>query len=596
MERRKESAIWRYFTVATPARSTAVCNICKTEVSRGGSSTATYNTTNLIKHLRKHHVKEHAEFEQATSSKGAGGTAQQQLTLSESLQRREKYPANSVKATKITEKIMECIVLDGEPLSLVERTGFRRLIEFLESRYTIPSRKYFTETALPELYKRVRDHIAKQIKDVTAMSFTTDIWSSDVCPISLLSLTVHWLDTSCTPHSAMLQAKNFHGSHTGETISAAIKQMLDQWRIPLCNVHVILTDNARNMKRAMAILGVRNLGCFAHTIQLVVDEGLLSQRSVSEVLACCRQIVGHFKHSNLAYSRLQDIQMQMQMEPKRLQQDVKTRWNSTYIMVQSLLEQKRALCAYIADHDDLPSTLTANQWALMEKTSIVLAPFEELTRKVSSSTASTADVIPAVTVLRRLLAREGDEDTGIKTMKRTLLQALERRFITLEDKPLYTYSTLLDPRYKDRYFTNPDTAKYAKEALLKELQEGDCRTTAITAEASEAAEPLEKAPRMETAAPSSKSSLMKEFDQILEESDDPGAATSSGPAVEQLHAYFAEKTIATSDNPYQYWGVNRQRVMDLGGSGTGTRHGAGTKRVDDPLAAPGTERGFIKEN
>ena len=154
------------------------------------------------------------------------------------------------------------------------------------------------------------------------MSFTTDIWSSDVCPMTLLSLTVHWLDASYSPHSAMLQAKNFHGSHTGDAISAAIKAMLDQWHIPLTKVHVILRDNASNMKKAMATMGMRSLGCFAHTLQLVVNEGLLSQRSVSDAIASCRQIVGHFKHSPLAYSRLRDIQLQMQMQPKRLQQDV----------------------------------------------------------------------------------------------------------------------------------------------------------------------------------------------------------------------------------------------------------------------------------
>ena len=118
-------------------------------------------------------------------------------------------------------------------------------------------------------------------------------------------------------------------------------------------------------------------------------------------------------------------------------------------MIQSLLEQKRVLCAYIADHN-LPSTLTANQWALLEKTSIVLAPFEELTRKVSSSTAFTANVIPAVTVLKRILAKEGDADTGIKTMKKNLLQAVNKHFDTVEDEPLYALATLLDSRYKDR--------------------------------------------------------------------------------------------------------------------------------------------------
>ena len=84
---------------------------------------------------------------------------------------------------------------------------------------------------------------------------------------------------------------------------------------------------------------------------------------MSDAIEIGKQIVRHFKHSPLAYSQLQDIQVQMQMQPKRLQQDVKTRWNSTCL---SLLEQKWVLCAYIADHD-LPSALTVNQWALLEK-------------------------------------------------------------------------------------------------------------------------------------------------------------------------------------------------------------------------------------
>ncbi len=90
-------------------------------------------------------------------------------------------------------------------------------------------------------------------------------------------------------------------------------------------------------------------------------------------------------------------------------------------MVESLLEQKRPISAYGADHD-LPATLTANQWALLEKTVTVLAPFEELTKQISSSTSSAAEVIPSVTVLKRLLARESQEDTGIKQWKLPFLR------------------------------------------------------------------------------------------------------------------------------------------------------------------------------
>lgn len=201
-------------------------------------------------------------------------------------------------------------------------------------------------------------------------------------------------------HSAMLNATNSRGSHTCDAIAATLKEMFEKWQSG-------------------------------------------------------RQVVGHFKHSPLAYSRLQDIHLEMNMQPKRLQQDVKTRWNSTYFMIESLIEQKRALSAYSAEHE-LPTTLTANQWALLEKTMTCLEPFEEpfevqdrSGRKVSSATASTADVVPSVTVLSRLLSMETEADSGIKTMKKTLLGAVDKHFSTVEDEPLYALSTLLDPRYKD---------------------------------------------------------------------------------------------------------------------------------------------------
>lgn len=115
-------------------------------------------------------------------------------------------------------------------------------------------------------------------------------------------------------------------------------------------------------------------------------------------------------------------------------------------MIQSLVEQKRALGIYASEYD-LPDKLTANQWTLLEKTASVMGPFEELTRKVSSSDAMAADVIPAITVLLRFLSRETEEDHGVKTMKGTLAAAVKKRFADVEGNPLYSLATLLDPRY-----------------------------------------------------------------------------------------------------------------------------------------------------
>ncbi|XP_023694531.2 zinc finger BED domain-containing protein 4-like isoform X2 [Paramormyrops kingsleyae] len=406
------SAIWKYFTLETTTSSTAICNLCKIKVSRGGSSVAVYNTTNLIKHLKNHHTEEHEEFRQAKQKKDE--ESKKQLTLPEAYSRHEKLPNNSPKAAKITEKVLEFIVLDDQPLSVVDNVGFRRLMEYLEPRYSLPSQKYISETALPEQYSRVMTLIEEQVKDAQSMSFTADIWSSAVCPMSLLSVTVHWVNPqSYDFQNVVLQVKGLCGSQTSTSISTVIREML------------------------------------------------------------------------------------------------------------------------------------------------------ELTRNISSSTSTTADVIPAISVLERLLSRQDDSDTGIKSMKTTLLQAVNRRFGEVQDEPLYSIATLLDPRYKDRYFTRKDTAKSAKDALAREVEKMEeilQRTSTIVGE------PAAKLLCLEAARPStstSQCSLSSLFEEILEEHEDPTAGRSITSTSSQIQTYLAEQTIPRSDSPFQYWRINQHRFPAL---------------------------------
>lgn len=78
--------------------------------------------------------------------------------------------------------------------------------------------------------------------------------------------------------------------------------------------------------------------------------------------------------------------------------------------MQSPLEQKQPLRVYAADHN-LPPTLTANQWTLME-------PFEKLMRVVSTETGTAAYVIPVLTVLKHVVYQENSTEQGIKAMNR----------------------------------------------------------------------------------------------------------------------------------------------------------------------------------
>ena len=76
-------------------------------------SVANFNTSYLIKHLKTRDAKEHNEF---TKAKGKKKNELQQQTLETAFQRRDKFPKDSHKETKITNKIWEFIFLDDQPV------------------------------------------------------------------------------------------------------------------------------------------------------------------------------------------------------------------------------------------------------------------------------------------------------------------------------------------------------------------------------------------------------------------------------------------------------------------------------------------------
>ncbi|QQP37372.1 Uncharacterized protein FKW44_017613, partial [Caligus rogercresseyi] len=448
---------------------------------------------------------------------------------------------------------MEYMALDDQPFSVVEDVGFRRLLQHIEPRYTLPSRRYFADVCLPELYNsiagRVHELLTKD-SDPPYVSFTTDIWSSDVSPASMLSLTAQWVDENFLLQRIVLQCQEFKGSHTAAAISGAFDSMFERWGIDRTKVHAVVSDNTRNMVKAMDDSDLRGIRCVAHTLQIAVNEGVLSQRSIVDIVATGRKIVGHFKHSPLAYSRLQTIQEQFGMYPKRFQQDVSTRWNSTFYMLQSLLAQKRTLATYIADYD-LPATFTPYQWVLIENVLSLLAPFEQLTREISSAKASAADVIPSLAALTRLLKKDVETDHGVKTMKTALLEALNRRFDQTDTDPMFCIASVLDPRYKDHFFDG-DQKRRMREMVREELD------SLPDSEARIREGPTPRPIRTEA---ESAPSLSAMFDEIVQENDPDPRQTSA--TAQQLDCYLSEVLIPRSDDPLTYWRTNRGRSPEL---------------------------------
>jgi len=222
-----QSVVWKFFRIDDVDDAFAKCNICSKELTRGQKNKGpkSYSTAPLHNHLKQWHK---ADYEAAYAEADEEKTNRTddpvsltpkerklkemsavQVTLHGCFQTKKIWDNNDSRSQAITKKIVKMIAADNQPFSIVEDQGFIELMAHLEPRYLIPSRKYFTQEALPKFYTNGRSSIAEEINEAKFLSFTSDLWTCPHSHESFISLTGHWLDNDFNWKSTMLNSKHF---------------------------------------------------------------------------------------------------------------------------------------------------------------------------------------------------------------------------------------------------------------------------------------------------------------------------------------------------------------------------------------------------
>lgn len=148
----------------------------------------------------------------------------------------------------------------------------------------------------------------------------------------------------------VLQTRVFNDSHTGRNIGALLKEARAEWNI-LDKDPALVTDNARNMIVAGREAEMRpHLACFAHTLNLASQKALQVD-TAAKFLGKVRRVAG-FLHRNITGAEiLREKQQQLSLPAHKLIQDVSTRWNSSFDMLQRFLEQQPAVFATLMSRE-----------------------------------------------------------------------------------------------------------------------------------------------------------------------------------------------------------------------------------------------------
>ena len=312
MSKRKKSVVWNHFT---KDEVKIKCNSCNREYSIKSS------TGTLFGHLEASHPN---KIDKNKIKKMVNSI--------------------SVKNFDIANDLMaKFLISDYQPFNMVEDKYFKEFCKLFG--YKIPGRTFFKEFIKKDYEVKRLKFKEYLLKLPSKVSITFDLWTSP-SNIPFNGIKIHYIDKDWVLHADTLDFVKFSYLHTKEAINNEIKKLLNEYGL-LKKILGITTDNASNMIKFYDLFyndvklinkNVMRFGCGAHIINLAVQSGLMEMKTIIDYFG---KIARKIKHSPKLIQELKALSEINNVKYYSSIIDVKTRWNSTYYMLENIQKMKK---------------------------------------------------------------------------------------------------------------------------------------------------------------------------------------------------------------------------------------------------------------
>jgi len=170
-------------------------------------------------------------------------------------------------------------------------------------------------------------------------------------------------------------------------INVKVKQKFDVKEKAL----VCTTDQGANVVKAVRDSGMVHVSCFAHCLNTAVTTSLDSSEMLTEIRRKIRDLTSLTRRSSSVKEEFVNCQRRMGVTVKSLIQEVSTRWNATFLMLERALELKDSIILFFGSRSsrDLDS-IEAEEWIFMTQSVNILRPAYEATVQMSGEKFVTA--------------------------------------------------------------------------------------------------------------------------------------------------------------------------------------------------------------